>query len=191
MQSSSYATRLFKEIAAEDKGGEKRRAEARPSRRKLALTLASSAAGLVLLTLLLILFRTSARPQSEGKLILDLPENRAELAIRIDGAPLEVPASGPLEYAGRSGKHTVSATRPGYRPLEQVVTLETGRKLKAEMAWVVNFEPRDPLAQCRAVGALLEIDGASQDISAMARRSTTGELECTLKPGIHKLRCGV
>jgi hypothetical protein len=100
---------------------------------------------------------------TEGTLVFDWPD-RADVAVTVDNAPIEVPASGSWEHSFPAGPHHVAAQRPAFK-FATDVSLAAGQRLSVPDDWkpkatlVLSWPP------ALRSGAVLKVDGHSQTIS--------------------------
>jgi len=130
----------------------------------------------------------SSRPvvQEEAVLVLDWPEaERREATLLIDQNEVALPPSGPFEYRCSPGTHTIAATRPGFRPYHETVTVGAGVRQSIAVVWgrqahlTLKWPPRE------RVGASLQLDGRPLDLARLSLLALGGEIQLPLKPGRH------
>jgi len=191
LASCSSATQFLRQIVGPAEATAVVRSAGKPGSRKLPRGLAAGlAAGAVLLAAVVLwaMFALRRGPR-EAVLVFDWPEaERAGAELMIDDAAVALPASGPAEVRYAAGEHRVRATRPGYRVPEQTIRVEAGQERKVVLRWQPTPNLVLEWAQAERAGAILEIDGAIQEIEPLALKSSAGRLHLRLSPGPHVVR---
>ena len=117
---------------------------------------------------------------SDGTLVFDWPD-RTDVAVTVDNAPIEVPATGSWEHNFPAGPHHVAAQRPAYK-FAADVNLTAGQRLTVPPDWkpkavlVLRWSPG------LRSGAVLTIDGRVQSISQH------DPMEVPVEPGRHTIQ---
>jgi len=185
-EASSTMTRFIRQVAEERKtpsSGVAYEEENRWARRVIFL------ASLTIVLLLgaiasLVAYRRLHPPEVPSLLVLDWPaEERSGVSLTIDGQPVELPPSGPLEHACPPGRHKLRATRPEFKPWETVVALGSGQRKEIAADWL----PQTYLilywrAEDRR-NATLEINGKAVDLASLAGRDDPYELRIPVDSG--------
>lgn len=159
-------------------------------KQRLFIGVGATAAALLMLIVGWLIF-SGGGGGSGATLVLDWPPaQRNGATLKLDGRTVEVPSSGPIELACSPGERRVVATRPGQKPVEHTVRIESGEQKKITIAWSpqVNLVLQWPREERE--GADLEIDGKRQDIDAAVKRSPAGTVQFALPPGSHKISIG-
>ncbi len=94
---------------------------------------------------LLVLFARSGGWHTDALVVFDTADVRHPgTAITINGQPIAVPSSGPVKYRCCPGTIHIVATRPGFTPLKQTVTVDGGSKTAVQMVWERLPSPPPP-----------------------------------------------
>ena len=117
--------------------------------------------------------------KTDGTLVLDWPaSDLTNVAISIDGSPIEIPATGPWEHQFPAGPHHFVAQRPAFKMTADII-LAAGERMSISPDWkpkamlTLNWPLPDRIA------AELKIDGRPQSVSQSA------PLEFPVEPGRH------
>jgi len=122
----------------------------------------------------------SLNSPSEGTLVFDWPD-RADVAVTVDNAPIEVPASGSWEHNFPAGPHRVLAQRPAFK-FATVVDLAAGQRLSVSADWKPKAVLGLSWPSGLRSGAVLKIDGRVQSISQH------DPMEVPVEPGRHTIQ---
>ena len=121
--------------------------------------------------------------KTEGTLVLDWPAaDLTEVAIRVDGAPIEIPATGPWEHDFPAGPHHFVAQRPAFK-MTADITLAAGERRSLSPDWKPKAMLRLNWPLADRTGAELKIDGRPQIVSQIVSQSAP--LEFPVEPGRH------
>jgi hypothetical protein len=120
--------------------------------------------------------------KTDGTLVLDWPASELmDTAISVDGAPIEIPATGQWEHNYPAGPHHFAAQRPAFK-MTADITLAAGERMSVSSDW----KPKAVLAlswpAALRSGAVLKIDGHVQSISQH------DPLEMPVEPGRHTIQ---
>jgi hypothetical protein len=142
---------------------------------------AATVVGLLLLGAFLWSLGSGGKPPRETMLVFDWPESQREGAtLVVDGQPVPVLSTGPLEHVCPPGEHHIVATRWQFEPFERTVRVKKGERLRIDLVWaeaVLVFDwPKN-----EREGATLQIDAA--DVPVVPE----GLLEYPCPPGRHRI----
>ena len=187
VSSSSALTQFFQRLKTD---GRKLTA-GKKSPQQLAVYAGAAAVGILLMLIVIAWgLRSAPAPAGDGVLVFDWPpEQRRGLRLEVDGKRAEFPpGEGPVQYRCTPGDHRIVATRPGFKPYRETITLEPGRRMEIEPAWLplTHLVLQWPVEDRRH--ARLEIDGQVPDVSLMVSRAEPDVIRVPLEAGAHKVR---
>lgn len=123
-----------------------------------------------------------------GTLVFNwLADERHDVTLKIDGDDVDIPAEGPLRYECSPGEHTVTASRPRYNKVSQMVDLESGQERTVQIDW----EPKAVVivewpASERGANTL-ELDGQITTLGILGAESDGDRVQFAVEPGRHRL----
>lgn len=110
------------------------------------------------------LFKGNKGQLASGKPVLVIELGSAErkgASVSIDGKKREIPSSGEVKFELKEGEHTIKIHRRGYEPIDETVTLKSGR---------LPFKPK----WHEVTGGLATSGGTSDGTSGAATSSSFG-----------------
>ncbi|NQU22498.1 MAG: protein kinase [Candidatus Nealsonbacteria bacterium] len=160
-----------------------------PAGSKLPLILGGVVVGLLLLVGLVVAgLMLSGNSKEQAELAFNWPaDDRQDATLKIDGKRLDFPAgSGTVTHSSAPGSHRIVAERPGYQPHTETITVAAGqRKEAARPRWVRQSRLALNWPADQRKGAVLEIDGTTQNLDTAGFLVTNDRLWIPLTPGKH------
>jgi serine/threonine protein kinase len=190
-EASSTLTRFIRNVASEHQSSTTEDLPIGPPPwAKAVIYLASAAIVVLFLAIASVLgYRAYQASSGEPVMVLDWPEEqRDQVLLQVDGQLTAFPESGALEIPCRAGRHKLAATRPGFKPWTEEVTLSPGQRRKIDAGWlpqtylIVHW----PAAERR--GVTMEIDGRPIDLAKLGNLDRGQELRVPLDAGPHRLK---
>mgnify|MGYP000663427529 CR=1 FL=1 len=165
-------------------------------RRQVKLMLAIAVCGATAVAILAVILAVTAPkpgstpqpqpPEVATTLLFDIPaEQRTGLKITVGGNPVAIPQSGPITHQCAPGTYRIVATRDGYLPAIQEVTLQPGETRTVAPRWEKRPQLVVQWPQHERQVPRVEIDGRPYDIPSDAGQA---EIQVPVEPGKRHLK---
>jgi len=186
---------LTTDHAASTKGGKPRCRSL--YRRQLKLMLVIAGCGATAVAILAVILAVTApksvsppldqpSPAVATTLVFDLaPEQRTGVKITVGGSPVAIPQNGPITHQCSPGTHRIVATRDGYLPAVQEVTLQPGETRTVAPRWEKLPQLVIQWPQTERQAPRVEIDGRPYHIPSDVGQA---EIQVPVEPGKRHLK---